>query len=54
MKTEKATIGVIANCQNCNWESQDYIKGEKQARNHARAKKYRVLVEVTKIVEIEG
>lgn len=54
MKSTKVTIGVLASCNDCDWNSQDYRKAEEQGKYHAYSRKHRVWMEVTKLVEIDG
>jgi hypothetical protein len=47
-KIKKAfgVVHVIAECQDCNWECQNYKNGQALAAKHAKHHKHKVIVEV--------
>jgi len=46
MKKRLGVVHVIAECQDCDWSTQDYIRGRAMASQHAKRHKHKVRVEV--------
>ena len=38
-------IHAIAKCQECNWEEEDYLTAQKEARKHAKKTGHEVILE---------
>lgn len=45
MKKKMGLVHFLAQCQECAWNTQDYINGPKNARSHAQAKNHVIDVE---------
>lgn len=48
-KEKRRTLSIVhvhAFCNDCDWSTQDYIKGRKMAYNHVNMKKHSVHIEV--------
>lgn len=54
MKKDKSLIHLIAKCEECNWESGNYLVGSDAAYAHARKKKHLVMMEMGYSVIIDG
>jgi len=39
-------VHCIAECTNCDWNSDNYMTANRLARNHAKSKKHKVSVEI--------
>lgn len=51
MNRSSCVIHVVAHCEDCKWENQDYIKGQKKAYGHARRTGHHVIVEIGRLTE---
>lgn len=50
-KCRKVLIGFFANCHQCNWRTEDYLKGQKQSAEHSRTHRHLVRAEATYAVD---
>jgi len=44
-RTSKRLIHVIAHCQDCNWQEEDYISAAREATKHCRKTGHTISVE---------
>ena len=54
MKKTIGVVHVIAECKDCNWQTENYKNGQAIAAKHARKYEHVVIVDVGLIVEYDG
>lgn len=54
MNKKGGVIHVVAECEDCNWRTEEYKNGQAIAAIHAKSKKHKVRVDVGLVFEYDG
>ena len=54
MNKKGGVIHVVAECEDCDWRTEEYKNGQAIAAKHAKSKNHKVRVEVGLVFEYDG
>ena len=54
LRIKKSLIHTIAECRNCRWRCEDYLKAQQKSREHAESMNHLVVLDLGYIAQYDG